>query len=89
MSTLRDISRKQITSANPDKENTDENIKLGSLQRIADALEIMTSDTVQLKKDLAESRQMYQNLRENYLAVQNINKALRGHITRLKKKNSA
>lgn len=74
MSTLRQVSREDWNS-----KNTILDIGTGCLQRIADALDAMAGDQVRLKEE-----------RDTYLAAYNKAerqiKALRGVITRLKKK---
>jgi hypothetical protein len=65
-----------------------EQINTGSLQRIADATEAMAQNFVKLQNDYEYMRKSRDNYREDYRTAQRQITALKGHITRLKKKQT-
>lgn len=87
MSNLRQLSRDEYR-ANDDIPNRDE-LKLGTLQRIADATELMAKRYT----DLIRERDMYKQFCEDksrYAGkLERRNAALRGQITKLRKKLAA
>lgn len=70
-----------------DGKPTTENVMAGSLQRIADASEKMASNFTQLQADRDLYKRWYEEGRTRISKLENVNRSLRGHITRLKKKN--
>lgn len=82
---LRQYSRKDYSSRNTSGP-TVEDINAGSLQRIADATELMASNHIQMEKDLKFYKNMYAQHSERIENLTRSNAALRGHITRLKKR---
>lgn len=87
MSNLRQLSRDEYR-ANDDIPNRDE-LKLGALQRIADATELMAKRHT----DLIRERDMYKRFCEDksrYASkLERRNAALRGQITKLRKRLAA
>jgi hypothetical protein len=61
-------------------------IKTGALQRIADAAESMAVNFVALQNDLDYYKKRYLEERDSNNALCKSNAALRGHITRYKKR---
>jgi hypothetical protein len=78
---LRKLS-KQPRSGNP---NTFESLNAGSLQRIADAVELMAQDTLALKRKIERQDLDLKYLRSRLATEQRRTAALRGHIKRLKR----
>lgn len=80
MGTMREVSKLEFT--NP---SNSDSIKLGALQRIADATEMMAKNHVRLVAD----RDMYEKMyRQQVATTERLSRqvsALRGVITRLKK----
>jgi hypothetical protein len=66
---------------------TTENINIGSLQRIADAIEAMAQNFIELQNDRDLYKRWYFEEREISGKLRSSNYHLRGHITRLKNKN--
>ncbi|KZC17056.1 hypothetical protein RHOFW510R12_01320 [Rhodanobacter sp. FW510-R12] len=80
MSDFRDSSRNHWTS------NTSvEHINAGSLQRIADAMELSCKDRERLERDLAEARRQRDYHRSQAEHLARSNAALCGAIKRMKK----
>lgn len=84
---LRILSRDTQWSATGDSVGIDE-VNCGSFLRIADAMETMAKDRVQLERDLAWYKQKYEEHREEIQRLCNSNRALRGHLKRLKNKTA-
>lgn len=63
----------------------DENIKIGCLQRIADATEAMAKYHVQIIKDRDMYESWYRDRCKKVHLLEKSNAALRGHIKRLKR----
>lgn len=61
-------------------------VNCGSFLRIADSMEIMAKDRVQLERDLAWYKQKYTERGEEIKRLEKSNVALRGHLKRLKNK---
>lgn len=87
MSTLRDLSRCEY-SANDTIPNRDE-LKLGALQRIADATEAMAKRHTELIRERDSFMRLYHAACERETKLSHSNAALRGQITRLRKKLAA
>ncbi len=83
MSNLRDISKQNHI---PQTESSYEAINAGSLQRIADATEVMAKDNRSLIKDRDMYKRWYEDERDESLQLFRSNAALRGVVTKLKKK---
>jgi len=81
MAELRNASKAQYDSAGTP---TIEQINCGSLQRIADASEVMARRYVDLLKDVEQYRRWWNEEREKNAALTRSNSALRGQITKLK-----
>lgn len=81
--TLRQRSKADYS---PNGENSYELINAGSLQRIADATELMASKYIQMEKDLKWYKEMYAKHSDKISHFEKSNAALKGHITRLKKR---
>lgn len=79
--TQRELSRKEWMG-----DNTVEKIDSGSLQRIADACEKMCWDREKLERDKAFALKDAVRWREWYKAERRRNAALRGQITKLRKR---
>lgn len=67
-------------------ENATESLKLGCLQRIADATEIMSKNHVELIKERDRSVETCEWYRSKWEMALRQNAALRGHFTKLKRK---
>lgn len=83
MNTQREASRNEWNS-----DNTREDINSGSLQRIADACEKMCRDREQLEQKCQYLRRRHEILCEELAYLYRSNAALRGVITKLKRKSS-
>jgi len=81
MKTLRDESKHSW-----DGLGTFESINSGSLQRIADACELMAKDRERLESDFGRVKRNAELYHELCLRAERRNAALRGVITKLKKK---
>lgn len=79
----REASKKVWTSSDPAR--MDE-INLGSMQRIADACELMAQNHVRLVSDRDMYERWYRQNQAYYYAEQRRTRALRGVITKLKAK---
>lgn len=66
----------------------DENIKIGCLQRIADATELMAKDRQRLIDDLEWTKRSRDSWQKTAERLERSNAALRGVITKLKKKSN-
>ena len=84
MSTMRGSSKENWTSA-----NTPEHINCGSLQRIADALEIVSQRYLVLLDDAEYLRGRLLELIVERDRLTRSNRSLRGVITRLKRQKAA
>ena len=80
MSTLRDDSRKNWSAT-----GKFEDINAGSLQRIADATELMAKRYLELIDERDRLRRIYDAEREAVCRLRSSNAALRGVITRMRK----
>jgi len=65
---------------------TDEQIALGAMLRIADALELMAKNHDQLVRDRDWHRERLKEEEARSKVMRRANAALRGHISQLKKK---
>lgn len=81
MTTFRERSIAQWTG-NP----TVENINAGSLQRIADACERMAGNYIALQNERDRYKRWYQEALQNREAAERRASALRGVITKMKRK---
>lgn len=81
MASQREASKKEWTSR-----DTLEEVNAGSLQRIADATEKMASNYTQLQNNLDWEKKANKGLLETCERLRRRNQALRGVITKLKKK---
>jgi predicted nuclease with TOPRIM domain len=72
-------------STEADKNPTFEEVRLGCEQRIADALEVMAKDRTDLIAEKERLQKRCENQQEWIKQAENSNRALRGHITRLKR----
>lgn len=84
---LREQSRHIWTSTG--EKLTIEEVSLGVQLRIADSLERMEKPYLKMIDENAYLRKRVQALNEELTRSANTNRALRGHITRLKKKEAA
>jgi len=82
--TLRQKSKTEWTTENHSY-NVDD-VKLGALQRIADATEAMAKNYNDLLRDVKLYKDMYQNQTKRRQQLERSNAALRGQITKLRKK---
>lgn len=82
MAELRSASKAQYDSAGTPSLDQ---INCGSLQRIADAAEVMARRYVDLLKDVEQYRRWWNEERQTSAALARSNSALRGQITKLKK----
>lgn len=83
MITTREASRANITTSHP---REIDHINCGSLQRIADATEAMAKNHVALQNDCDRYKRWFNEENERRLKLERSNAALRGQITKLKKK---
>lgn len=67
----------------------DENIKLGCLMRIADATEKMAQNYTKLQDELSLYKKWYKERGDTIEYLRRQNRALRGHLTRLKNKHNS
>lgn len=84
MANLREISKQEFISATG---NTNEAISTGSLQRIADATELMARNYLELQKERDNYKKGYYEKREQIEKLYRQISALKGVITKLKNKN--
>ena len=63
-----------------------EQLQTGAILRIADATEAMAKNHVQLQAEVDRLNRWYDHSRKRSAKLERSNVALRGHITRLKKK---
>ena len=84
MNTYREASKKDWRTRGGTA--TDPEIDTGSLQRIADACELMASDHGRLLSDVGYWKRTSQHSSAEAERLYRSNAALRGHITRLKRK---
>ena len=87
MRTMRDASRQEFTTK--DGAPGYEAINGGSLQRIADACELMAKDRAQMEHELAWQTKLAERRLESLEQERNRVNGLRGYIKRLKKKLAA
>lgn len=80
--TLREIAKSDYH----ENKNTAEHITLRSLKRIADSLELMAKDRITLEEKYKRLKDMYFDLRKTKEALERSNAALRGVITKMKKR---
>ncbi len=76
-------------AAGEERHPTNEEIAVGSLQRIADATEVMAQNYVQLQKDREWYIQAYNNSQSRIKDLEYKIRTMKGHLTRLKLKLSA
>ena len=81
MTTMRESSKKEWTSV-----DNIEHINTGSLQRIADAVEKMATNHLELIRDRDKFERWYRNTVVERDAAMRSNAALRGVITKLKRR---
>lgn len=82
----REASKKNWGLFSKGESATIEEINAGSLQRIADATEILTSKHVQMSKDLDWYKKKYDEHGEEIKALRKLNSSYKGVITRMKNK---
>lgn len=70
----------------PDEGIDPKEVELGCLQRIATATEAMAKNYIQLQKDLEYNKLAAERLQSQLTKAYNRESALKGHITRLRKK---
>jgi len=86
--TFREQSKKDFTPPIGQMSGlTTEQLQLGCMQRIADATEVMAVNHNNLLEQLDRYKNMYKNAREREDKLTRSNQALRGVISRMKKKN--
>lgn len=83
----RDETRKNwgCTDRQPDNDE----LKLGALLRIADATEVMAREYQRLINERDMYKRQYENARERGYRLERSNAALRGQITKLRKRVEA
>lgn len=81
----REASRDKNWGTNDDNLNRDQ-INTGSFLRIADAMEFMAKDRLQMERDLDWYKKKYAEHNETIKRLERSNAALKGHIKRLKNK---
>lgn len=64
----------------------DENVKIGCLQRIANATEAMAENYVYLQRDRDKYKRWYEQDQATIKRLVRSNNALRGHLNRMKKR---
>ena len=82
MALSKDYSRTNYTVEVPSWDT----VKIGALQRIADATEAMAKNYLQLQSDLAWKTQQYERAVKRAEKAENSNRSLRGVITKLRLK---
>jgi hypothetical protein len=80
MNSLTDVSRKARAA-----ENTIESVNAGSLQRIADATELMAKSYLELQAEAARYKEWYRIRGQEIQQLELRVAALKGVITKLKK----
>lgn len=85
--TFRQISRIEYESTSQFYDA--EQVRIGALQRIADATEAMAKNHNDLLRDVKLYKDMYQNQTMQRQQLERSNAALRGQITKLRKKLNA
>jgi hypothetical protein len=81
--TVKQASRRDFT---PSDSLTWEMLQTGSLQRIADATEAMAKNHIQLQQERERYKRWYDDERYERAKLEKSNAALRGQITKLRKK---
>ena len=81
MATMRESSKREWTSS-----SLRDDINTGSLQRIADATEKMAVSHVELSDNLERYKRLYVSEQETSKRLNRSNVALRGVITKLRRK---
>lgn len=86
MKSFKDQSR--IDWHNKDRQlyATEEDIKTGALQRIADATEVMAKNYIKMQSDLDLYKRLYKEVSESNSRMARRIYSLKGVITKLKKK---
>lgn len=84
MSTTREASRRDWRS-----QDNVADINAGSLQRIADATEAMSKDYLAMKRRAENFEEYYRSEIRRCSALQRSNAALRGVITRMRRKHES
>ena len=74
------------TVGQDDSNDTREKVKLGSLQRIADACELMAKNHAELIRDRDNCKRWYEEGKADLQRAENSNRSLRGQITKLRKR---
>lgn len=83
----RDISRMDwATQTEEDGSNAKEKAKVGALQRIADAVEVIAKDRINLQDGYDYQKKEKERYYQYWLEEQRRNSALKGVITKLRKK---
>lgn len=80
MSNFRELSKQNFIS-----DNSTEHLNAGSLQRIADATELMVKNYLQLQKDAELYKRWYNEAQADKQRLYKSISALKGVITKLKK----
>lgn len=83
MATFRQLSKQDFTP----KETNLESLNTGSLQRIADATELMAKNFIAMQNDLDYYKRRYNECRGREDKLYRQISALKGVITKLKKKD--
>jgi hypothetical protein len=86
MKSLKDQSRVSWHNESGQIRCSNEDIQTGAMQRIADAMELMTSDYGTMKRDLEMYKQACKDKNETIAHLWRRISALQGVITKLKKK---
>lgn len=84
MPTLREVSRTNFNTI----DKSIESVNAGSLQRIADATELMAKNYLSLQNTLEWYKKAYNNNTKDLAAAHKRISALKGVITKLKKSSS-
>ena len=82
---MRTISKNNYKSA---EGSTLDVINTGSLQRIADATELMAQNYLKLQRDLDFYKGLYNRTKERLVSLEKTNRSLKGWVTRLKKQSN-
>ncbi len=80
------IERSKLNIGNSDENITVQQVQLGCMQRIADATEKMASNYQKMEADLEMYKRWYNQKNERIKKLNYEIRTLKGHITRLKKK---
>jgi len=86
MPNFKEHSKTKWSAQDPDTYPGDTEMKIGCLQRIADATELMATNFIQLQNDRDWYKRMYHEKRDEKDKLKRRISALQGVITKMKKR---